>query len=331
MENRSILENYIKSLGLDTFGFTPLRKFEELKPLLEYRKMKGLENEFEEQDIEKRIDPFLYMEEGKVIISIAFPYLYSHEFKEGEGFSKYTQGLDYHRVVKSYLDKIVLFLQEKGYNAVDFVDSNRLPERYIAYMAGLGFIGKNNMLITKKYGSFVFLGEIITDMDIEIEPNNRSFNSIKEYESCGSCSICLKQCPTKAINGPKRNPNICLSYITQKKQIDDKWFKLLGGRIFGCDSCQKLCPYNERAEISNIREFKPLDFMQNINTEKIIYISNKEFKETFKNTSASWRGKSLLQRNALIRSVVFEDNKDIDMKSINSPYVKDYGIRLLKR
>ena len=106
------------------------------------------------------------MQEGKTIISIAFPYLHDGVYNSN-GFSLYTRGLDYHRVVKSYLDKICEFIEKIGGKAMSFVDSNTLPERYIAYLSGIGFIGKNNMLITKKYGSFVFLGEIITDLDID--------------------------------------------------------------------------------------------------------------------------------------------------------------------
>ena len=128
----------------------------------------GLENEFEETDIEKRINPMWYMERGKTIISIAFPYLWVENNIEN-GFSKYTKGLDYHRVVKKYLDKICDFIKSKGGEAISFVDSNTLPERYIAYLANIGFIGKNNMIITEKYGSYVFLGEIITDLELANE------------------------------------------------------------------------------------------------------------------------------------------------------------------
>lgn len=96
-----------------------------------------------------------YMEEGKTIISIAFPYLWVENNIEN-GFSKYTKGFDYHRVVKKYLDRICDFIKSNGGEAISFVDSNTLPERYIAYLSGVGFIGRNNMIITEKYGSYVF-------------------------------------------------------------------------------------------------------------------------------------------------------------------------------
>ena len=100
---------FCNDIGLDTLGFIKCRKFEELRPVFEERKAKGLQNEFEEDDIEKRINPFLYMEEGKTIISIAFPYLHDTEYVDN-GFSVYTRGTDYHRVLKKYLGQIAEYI-----------------------------------------------------------------------------------------------------------------------------------------------------------------------------------------------------------------------------
>ena len=206
--------SFCNSLGLDTLGFIKCREFTELKNFFYERKEKGLENEFEEEDVLKRINPFNYMEEGKTIISIAFPYLHDVNYFDN-GFSVYTRGTDYHRVVKSYLNKICDFIESIGGKALSFVDSNFLPERYIAYLAGVGFIGKNNLIITKKYGSYVFLGEIITNL--EIETNERNYEEIQSFKECGDCELCYKSCPSKAINPYKKNSNICVSYLTQKK------------------------------------------------------------------------------------------------------------------
>ena len=145
------IKAFCKSLGLDTIGFIECRKFQELRDFYIYRKENNLENEFEEKDIEKRINPNMYLEEGKTIISIAFPYCSSEDFNcNNNGFSIYTKRYDYHRVVKKYLDEICKFIESLGGKAVGLVDSNSLPERYIAYLCGIGFIGKNNMIITKK-------------------------------------------------------------------------------------------------------------------------------------------------------------------------------------
>ena len=333
MKYREKIISYCESLGLDTLGFIRCRTLHELRTFYQYRKNNHLENEFEEESVDLRINPKHYMEEGKTIISIAFPYLHKSDFKNSQGFSVYTQGRDYHRVVKEYLTKICGYIEENlGGKALAFVDNNTLPERYIAYLANLGFIGKNNMLITSRYGSYVFLGEIITDIELdpeEYEDKEKSLDYSELYKECGSCNICMRECPTKAINEEKRNSNICLSYITQKKQIEDKWFSLIGGRVFGCDSCQKNCPYNFKAEFSTIKEFIPFDYMENLDLEEILSMNNKTFKERYAITASAWRGKSLLQRNALIRAFNLGEVEDIDITHVKSPYVIDYYNRLL--
>ena len=171
--------SYCNSLGLTNIGFIKCREFNELEDFYENRKKLNVQNEFEEEDIQKRINPNHYMEEGKTIISIAFPYLHDQEHFDN-GFSLYTRGNDYHRVLKDYLDKICEFIILRGGKAISFVDSNTLPERYIAYLAGVGFIGKNNMLITKEYGSYVFLGEIITDLEM-YDDDNGNFEELMKY------------------------------------------------------------------------------------------------------------------------------------------------------
>lgn len=313
--------DYCNSIGLNTVGFIKCRKFTELEGFYKERKKLGVENEFEECDIEKKINPNLYMKNGKVIISIAFPYFHNIEYIDN-GFSIYTRGHDYHKVVKKYLDSICEYIEILGGEAISLVDSNTLPERYIAYLSGIGFIGKNNMIITNKYGSYVFLGEIITDLDIECK-DIRQFNEIKEYKECKDCSICYNECPSKAINSFKRNSNICVSYFTQKKDLDDKYIKLLKGRVFGCDSCQNKCPYNANIEFSKIEEFKPLDFMNKENEKFIININNKDFKETLKQTSCGWRGKNVLKRNALLRKKSF--GKDTSKFKFDSEYLNYYN------
>ena len=216
-----ILE-FCKSLGLDTVGFVKCRRFSELEEVYNIRKDKGFENEFEEQDIEKRVNPNVYMEDGKTIITIAFPYLYDEDYVDN-GFSVYTRGMDYHYVVSNFLKKISEYIESLGGRAISLVDSNSLPERYIAYLGNIGFIGKNNMLITKKYGSYVFLGEIITDLEIQCE-EERTLEELRTHKECGTCEICYKNCPTKVLNRSKmKNTNSCMSYITQKKDIEDKY------------------------------------------------------------------------------------------------------------
>lgn len=324
-KQKKIIDFCKNELNLDTIGFIKCRKFEELRDFYLFRKNSNSENEFEEKDIEKRIEPSIYMEDARAIISIAFPYN-TFENTLDNGFSIYTKGEDYHKVVFKYLNSIIKYIESLGGKALGFVDSNSLPERYIAYLAGVGIIGKNNMIITKKYGSFVFLSEIITDLDIG-NLDKGTFSDIKLYKDCKDCDICLKECPTKSINNFKRNPNICLSYLTQKKDLKDSEMNLLKGRIFGCDSCQNKCPKNKNISKTPISEFKIKDFMKNSLDDYIININNSEFKESFKNTSCGWRGKNTLIRNALIRKKY--KGEDIESFKSESPYLKGYKDRLL--
>lgn len=322
--------NYCISLGIDSVGFIKCRRFTELEKFYKERKALGLENEFEEKEIDNRIDSSKWFEGGKTIISIAFPYI-SLNSNNDNGFSVYTKGIDYHYVVNKYLNEILRIIESYGGKAKAFVDSNTLPERYLAYISGVGFIGKNNLIITNKHGSYVFLGEIITDLELYDE-DKRYFDDIEKFEECGDCTICYKECPTKAINSNQRNCNICLSYITQKKDLQDWEIKKLEGRIFGCDSCQNKCPYNNEVEESQIEEFKDLEFMNKENNEFIINMNNSEFKDTYKKTSCGWRGKNLLKRNALIRRKLYlkKDTKFEGMSKVESPYIQEYINRINK-
>ena len=317
---------FCKQNEIDAIGFSECRIFHELSPYFEERKRLKLENEFEESNIQKRINPFVYMPEGKTIISIAFPYMHDLDFSEGIHFSKYTLGKDYHCVTTEYMEKICVFIKGLGAKAMYFVDSNELPERYIAWNSGVGFIGKNNTLITEKYGSYVFLGEIITDLIIEPD--------MPLKQKCGDCEICLKACPTNSIvqgkDGIKNDANICLSYITQKKHIEDSWFEKLNGRVFGCDTCQRGCPYNKEIEVSTIEGFKPYEYMKRAKLEALINIDNQIFNDKYKVTSCGWRGKNIIKRNAIINAVILEKHKIIGIEEDASPYIRDYYYRLLK-
>ena len=313
------IRTFCETLGIDTMGFMPCRRLDELVPFYRKREERNLQNEFEAKDIEMRVNPLHYMPEGKTIISIAFPY-HHQEQEVLNGFSTYTKRPDYHRVVKSYLDQIKAFIETLGGKAVTFVDSNTLPERYIAYLAGVGFIGKNNMLITEKYGSYVFLGEIITDLEVNGK-NQRTQAEMLAHKECGSCERCLKECPTKSINSFQCNPNICLSYLTQKKQLNEKEIKLLKGNIFGCDYCQLQCPYNLNAVSSPLEAFKILDFMEE-QAEVYAGMDNAFFKEKLSGTSCGWRGKNVIKRNALIR--LNYEGKEVNSFKGDSPYINAY-------
>ncbi|SHK33993.1 epoxyqueuosine reductase [Hathewaya proteolytica DSM 3090] len=327
MVYKDLIKEFCKSHGLDIVRFLPCQSCNDVENYFQYRKENGLINEFEEKDIIVRSNANYSMENAKTIISIAFPYRYKID-KSSNKFcvSKYTLGEDYHKVVKKYLTCISDFIKVKlGGDAKVFVDSNSLPERYIAMKCGVGFIGKNNCIITEKYGSYVFLGEILTDLDIEGD---------KPIENlCGACRNCIEACPTKAINGSENNKdnnsNICISYTSQKKDLESFWFPYLKNSLWGCDICQDVCPFNEKAHYSNIVEFSPKPYMLDLNIENIISMNNEEFNRNYRNLACGWRGKNLIIRNAIIcEKNVYGVVKN--RNNIASPYVKSYYDRLLK-
>lgn len=321
MELNLKIKQYCSSLGLDTIGFTSCRKFDELTAYYEKKFQDNKFNEFEEHEVGKKIDPYRYMVGGKTIISIAFPYLFEEKTNSNDiYFSKYTYVKDYHKVVSKYLEKICRYLEDLGGCAKHFVDNNSLPERYIASLCGIGFVGKNKMLITEKYGSFVFLGEIITDLEIKAD-------TIKENK-CGTCNICIETCPGNTLS--RDDFNNCLSYLTQKKEITDCEILKLGGRLFGCDTCQDVCPYNKNICFSKLEEFTPYDFMKNVNIDELVNLNKNNFNLKYRITSCGWRGKNILQRNAIINKYIVRGG-NIDNISTNSDYVRDYCNRLLNK
>lgn len=306
MKNFKIeLIKFIESLNIFDYGFTECRVFEELREYITCKKNSNHLTEFEDKDVENRINPFLSFENGKTIISFAFPYLIEGE-NYNKYFSKYTQGKDYHYVVSSYLKKICDFIESRGYSSKYFCDTNNLPERYIAYLCGVGHIGKNSLLYTKNYGSYVFLGEIITDCILFDSENSNGefyiekFKDMKDFKFCGDCTRCLKSCPNDVLR--IKNFNKCVSNLTQKKSLNDDEINNLNGMIFGCDVCQDSCPKNKNIKYSNIEDFKIEKFIEDMDDSVIMSMDNKYFKENFKKISCSWRGKNLLKRNVIIKN-----------------------------
>lgn len=295
MHIKNNIIGFAKSIGIEYIGFCSADFSADFIKRLEYSKQNIYNCEFQEQDILKRINVYDYMEDAKTFISIAIPYKILDINISKPYFSKSSLGLDYHIVVKKKLQIIESYIQSSfGAKTISFVDTSPLHDREIAYMCGIGFYGKNSTIITPKYGSYVFLGEILTNLNIEPD--------IPIDSMCRDCEICIKACPATAIKEPYYvDANKCLSYITQKKSdLTEEEQKKIGLRIYGCDTCQDVCPFNRNSKASNIKDFLPHEWNININEESFLKMSNREFNETFKKTSSGWRGKKVLQRNLII-------------------------------
>jgi len=299
---QEVLE-FAKDIGFDMVGFATTEPFFKEKEFLAEKLAKDLLSPFEEQDIELRCDPDKILPGAKTIICFAMGYLIE-PYNPSETtltesnpltgkISRYARVRDYHYVVTEKLEKVADFISRKSPGQFKImVDTGSLLEKAAAQRAGLGWIGQNTCLFTPEFGSWVFLGEILTD--IEFEPD------VPMANYCNGCGRCIKACPTGALVAPYYiNPYRCLSYITQMKGvIPEEFQQALGNRVFGCDTCQEACPHNKNVKIPNHVEFIP-EFPLEIHLDRLSLFSKQDFERLFKELAAGWRGRNVLRRNAV--------------------------------
>lgn len=247
------------------------------------------------RNMDKRFDPTLLVEKARSVICVALNYY--PEVKQPEEhpqFAYYAYGKDYHDVVKEKLNKLFDFIcsSQPTVNGRCFVDTAPVLERYWAAKAGLGFIGKNSLLIIPKMGSYFFLGELIIDLPLEYDaPLNLS---------CGNCTRCLDVCPTKAIVSPKViDARSCISYqtIENKGDIDAPILLNLNNRFYGCDICQQVCPWNRYARPHKTVEFDPSQAFLDLSFEKLDNLSVEEYQQIFKGSAVKRAKYAGLKRN----------------------------------
>lgn len=304
------LITYSKEIGIDKIGFTTADTFSELKNRLIRQQELGFHSGFEEPDIAKRVTPSLLLEEPRSIISIALAYPSKMkdriEGKKGERrgiFSRASWGLDYHHIIKDRLKRLEEFILKKVPEArlKSMVDTGELSDRAVAERAGIGWSGKNCAIITPEFGSYVYLGEMITSLPFEPDTPIE--------DQCGSCSKCIDACPTGAlVQGGQINAQRCISFLTQTKGfIPDEFREKIGNRLYGCDSCQTACPVNKGKNFHFHEEMEPNPEVAKPLLKPVLNLSNREFKNKFGFVSGSWRGKKPIQRNAIIALAHFKD------------------------
>lgn len=306
--------NYSQEIGIDKIGFASADVFTQLKERLRQQQALNYQSGFEKGTIEERTEPQRLLPQAQSIISIALAYptkiknppKSTKEDRRGI-FCRASWGTDYHVVLRDRLEKLDAFIKQHYPDAVTkiMVDTGELSDRAVAERAGIGFIGKNTMLITREFGSFVYLGELITN--IPFEPDQLL------EESCGDCRLCLDACPTGAlVQGGQLNAKKCLAYLTQTKDFLEEQFRVkLGTRIYGCDTCQLVCPWNKQIDFHLHEEFEPEPEIAKPKLKPMLSMSNREFRETFGHVSGAWRGKKPLQRNAIIGLAHFKDETAI--------------------
>src|SRR5699024_10660862 len=301
---------YSKEIGIDTIGFTTADVFSQLKQRLIEREHTNYNSGFEKGSVEERTNPEVLLTGAQSIISVAlaYPSRMMHPPKSTKGnrrgiFCRASWGMDYHVVLKDRLQKLDSFIKEKIPHVTTniMVDTGELSDRAVAERAGVGFSGKNTSIITKDYGSYVYLGEMITTLPL---PPDKPIE-----DGCGDCTRCMDACPTGAlVQGGQLNAQRCIAYLTQTKDfLPDEFRTKIGTRVYGCDTCQAVCPYNHQIDVHAHDEFEPDPEVAKPLLRPMLRMSNREFRETFGHISGFWRGKNPLQRNAMIGLAHFKD------------------------
>lgn len=295
-----IIEDYARENNL-IYAIGGSEPFSELKPILEKQ-----ETPFVTATVEERISPKLIFPEAKAIICLGLSYNKKYcgkiDDKLRGNISSGAVGEDYHITLKNHLNRLceLLEIEEQC-----FVDTGALVDRAVAIRCGLGVRGKHFSVINHQIGSMFFIGYILTNLELKKTP-------IKEdFEPCKDCDKCIKACPYGAIKEDSFDYKKCISYLTQAKDITKEDYKIIGKQLYGCDICQRVCPCNAEG-VEKIYDEKMLEeFMPSL--DEILSLSNKEFNARFSKTAAGWRGKKVIQRNAIIALLNSKDKRAIEL------------------
>lgn len=292
----------IKKLAIELgFSFCGISKAEFLKDEADHLetwlkrgyqgKMSYLENHFD-----KRLDPTLLVPGAKSVISLIYNYSPKEDVYFNSKFqvAKYAYGEDYHLVIKEKLKALLEKFQEQvgEISGRVFVDSAPVMERTWAQRSGLGWIGKNSLLLNRGMGSFFFLAEIIVDLEFEYD------GPIKDY--CGTCTACMDACPTQAIPQPYVvDGSKCISYLTieLKEEIPPAYGGQFENWIFGCDICQDVCPWNRFSQPHSEPRFAPSAELQSMSDNEWIDMTEEVFRKIFKKSAVKRTGFKGLKRN----------------------------------
>ena len=267
------------SCGISKAEFleTEAPRLENWLNLNHHGKMAYMENNFD-----KRLDPTLLVEDSKSVVSLLLNY-YPNEFQNEDSFkiSKYAYGLDYHDVIKGKLRELIHSIQTNigAVSGRAFVDSAPVLDKAWAAKSGLGWIGKNSNLLTKKVGSFYFIAELIIDLELEYDSPTT--------DHCGSCTACIDSCPTNAIVAPYVvDGSKCISYFTieLKENIPTEFKGMFNDWAFGCDVCQDVCPWNKFSKPHSEPLFNPNPDVLAMSKKDWIEITEETFKVVFKNS-----------------------------------------------
>jgi len=288
-----------KKLGFFACGISKAEFLNEDAGHVENWLEKGMQGEMQylENNREKRYDATKLVENARSVISVLFNYFPPEELPEKSYYkiSKYAYGKDYHYIIKQKLALLLEYIETLTgkRKARIFTDSAPVLDRAVARRAGLGFTGKNTLLINRDGGSFFFIGHII--LDLELTPDTET---VENY--CGNCTKCIDACPTGALSAFELDARKCISYLTIEYRGEEipKAFKGQWKQwIFGCDICQDVCPWNRKARPHNEPAFEPSVLLLNMQKTDWENLDKPTFKKLFKGSAVERTGFKGLRRN----------------------------------
>jgi epoxyqueuosine reductase len=298
LKHTQLIKEEAHRLGFSFVGFSKADFLEEEAPRLEkwLKENQHGEMSYMENNFDKRLDPRLLVEGSKSVISLLYNY-HSDQIQSdptAPKISTYAYGEDYHFVIKHKLKSLVYFIQDKigEVDARVFTDSAPVLDRAWAKKSGLGWIGKNANLINKNQGSYFFIAEVILDLDLSYD------SPVQDY--CGTCTKCIDACPTGAIIQPYVvDGSKCISYFTieLKEAIPQEVKGKMDNWMFGCDICQKVCPWNSFSLQHNEPAFNPHPDLLSMTKGDWEDLQEDTFKELFRKSAVKRTKFSGLKRN----------------------------------
>lgn len=297
-KHTSLLKESARALGFSYCGVSSATFLEEDAPRLEEWLRRGYQGNMSylEQHFDKRLDPRLLVPGARSVISLIYNYapVRALQHQEDLKVARYAYGRDYHLVVKEKLQELMRLLSEQvgEVNGRAFVDSAPVMERSWAKKSGIGWIGKNSLLLNRSMGSYFFLAELI--IDIELEPDGPA----KDY--CGSCTACMDACPTDAIAEPYVvDGSRCISYLTieLKEAIPQEFSDKMNGWIFGCDICQEVCPWNSFATPHRESQFELNPAIEGTTSREWMEMTEEVFAKVFAGSPMKRTKLNGMQRN----------------------------------
>ena len=285
-------------LGIDKIGFAPAATLERDRERFFDWLGLGFQGEMAwlEREPEKRADPRLIFPEARSVISVAVNYYTPAPHETSGKISRYAWGDDYHDVVKEKLTSLLEWIVSADPNAAGKVCVDTVPvmERAWAQQAGLGWIGKNSNLITKDFGSWVFLGEILLNLELEYD--------VPVADHCGNCTACIDACPTEAIVEPfVVDSNKCISYSTielRSETLPDEIASNLNGWVYGCDICQDVCPWNRFEKPTDENRFSPRNDETSLDLDVVESFTPETYAARFRKSAMKRTKLAGLKRNA---------------------------------